>query len=90
MTNFTQGKWKVGSNSFSSNVFTDEKLIATLVSEPSENSNEREANARLIAHAPEMYRMLQHVIPELGFHTGNREKVKALLAHIDGKDDNHD
>ena len=87
MSSFTKGKWKVGSNSFASNVFAEDKLIATLVSEPSENSNEREANARLIASAPEMYQQLRRVVSaSCEDKVGLKVEIWETLARIDGKE----
>ena len=56
-----------------------------------EDSNECEANARLIAAAPEMLATLQAILPPDGQSTGEwwglseeeqRERIRALLARI--------
>ena len=63
----------------------------------------QKANARLIAAAPEMFKELGHVLTYLYMVYGTEEnipskflvkddikRIEALLASIDGKDDNHE
>ena len=97
MPDFTKGKWEWGSNSIFANVYVGNHLIASLLGE-GEERNERDANACLIASAPEMYELLQDTW-EHDFnsfmHNLNRERrerfqrIKALLDRIDGEEDNN-
>lgn len=43
----------------------------------------REANARLIADAPEMYDLLKDLLPKLAAHGMRTDEVRAILARID-------
>ncbi len=84
MSKFTEGKWEVeiiyGDHCA---VFANEYLVADCFG--------NEANARLIAAAPEMYELLKgELIPTSdygGIISFEREKkIKTLLAQIDGEE----
>ena len=71
------------------------KKIAILPKNERITRQEQVANARLIAAAPEMYCLLGIAVPallngntELQFSVAN--KIKALLARIDGEEKEHD
>ena len=87
MPNFTKGEWECWKHEKYPFWYVGRKGSERFLA-----SVDKEANARLIAAAPDMYRLLRLCLPELGFSsgTGNRERVKALLARIDGKEDSHD
>src|SRR5215813_7422945 len=59
--------------------------IAHDISSP---GTEREANARLIAAAPEMLEALREVTKQLAWYAGHKpeltERARALLARVDG------
>ncbi|MBR1439048.1 MAG: hypothetical protein IJ587_10985 [Synergistaceae bacterium] len=78
MSEFTQGKWRV--------LYFPE--IVGIVDEDNDPIQLNEANARLIAAAPEMYRLLEECANELGaigLPTLSRECYE-LLARIDGQE----
>lgn len=54
---------------------------------------EWQANARLIAAAPEMYRLLESIVSLLSVHSysqGEAVKIHQLLARIDGEEAKHE
>ena len=76
MSEFTQGKWKV--------VYYEPDFVA-IVDEDNEPIQLTEANARLIAAAPDMYKLLKVV----GFGSCDDcmpmlDAARKLLARIDG------
>ena len=99
MSKFTSGTWSVGINGkYGPYVYANEgdAIIAVIrscgyISESEGKETVRQANARLIAAAPEMYRMLrEELIPTSdygGMLSFSREsKVHKLLACIDGEE----
>ena len=100
MSRFTQGKWEL----YPHVVRASFRVLATIRQADSDIANiayipvihgfpeqEGQANARLIAAAPEMYELLQ----SLSYRTSGMEerevvKIRELLARIDGKDANHE
>ena len=91
MSNFTEGEWKV--NKHYGCIYSGETLIAR-VANFSENAStpETEANARLIAAAPELYEMLREELIPISDYGGllslsRADKVHKLLARIDGEDE---
>ena len=90
MSKFTPGKWMVDGNGVS--VF-DERKEATLfivdnVWEWEDTEGEADANARLIAAAPEMYAFLKDCVEALYMNACPKLKRRALelLASIDGEE----
>ena len=102
MSKFTKGKWKVirrygiGTLSVVSEKNED---ICSLLSYPTNKWNLMEANARLIAAAPEMYEVLPFLLAYLYEDSAlatdkqhkqtalnNIYKIEALLKRIDGKE----
>ena len=61
---------------------------------PDEAIEVQKANARLIAAAPEMYKLLKEVLqaPDFAYGAGFSfcQRVDELLEHIDGKDAEHE
>ena len=95
MSEFTQGKWTY--DPINGIVHDDGKLIAEVAGAGGSNYRHArgEANARLIAFAPEMYELLkEELIPTSdygGILSFSREdKLKKLFARIDGKEDEND
>ena len=99
MSKFTKGKWEYGEPL--GVVFSEDTcaVIATVHGAGTGScfnlSPEGQANARLIAAAPEMYEMLkEELIPTSdygGILSFSREdKLKKLFARIDGKEDEND
>ena len=100
MASFTQGKWEL----YPHVVRASFRVLATIRQADSDIANiayipvihgfpeqEGQANARLIAAAPEMYELLQ----SLSYRTSGMEerevvKIHELLARIDGKDASHE
>lgn len=82
----TKGKWGYSpqkgnkTRGFQAQVWREDKFSLALI-EPTENQEEATANARLIAHAPEMLEMLEQLIElhELGHEIGQYDKAKDLL-----------
>lgn len=74
----TKGKWEVTKDN---NVFADGKIIFAHQSDS--NNNERQANAKLIASAPEMFEMLNKI---LDYNISNdltiNEEINELLTKI--------
>ena len=103
MSKFTKGKWKINKHF---DIFSEDgQFIALCCVKHKEAyfsskykeiyTQETKANARLIAAAPEMYCLLDiavstllHGNTELQFSVAN--KIKALLACIDGEGVNND
>ncbi len=91
MSKFTPGKWEVETHGIS--VF-DERCEQTLfitdnVYSWADNNNEAEANARLIAAAPEMYRLVREFagLPAGECMIGPMiHEARRLIACIDGEE----
>ena len=99
MSKFTNGTWSVGiSEKYDPYVYADDggAIIAVIrncghISESNEKEAVRQANARLIAAAPELYEMLkEELIPTSdygGILSFSREaKLRELFARIDGEE----
>lgn len=98
MSKFTKGKWRA---SYEENKYiwsSDDQVLGELYFTTPEEPGETEANARLIAAAPEMYDYLKRIcdfyhgsmIKRLHFKDGRGIKfsdIEALLAQIDGEDE---
>lgn len=92
MSKFTPGKWEVDGFGQAVSVF-DEREEATLfivdhVYSWANRDGEAEANARLIAAAPEMYRLLEDargIITQLNVGDPLATEIELFLARIDGK-----
>ena len=84
---FTGGKWKVQDNGVIYSTLPSNNGIVWLVSWTGDEE-EREANVRLIESAPEMFTMLEELIPHLeAFHEINVvREVREFLARINGDD----
>ncbi len=95
MSNFTPGKWSIGINEkHGQYVYADDSnaIIAVIRScgytdQSEEKKAVRQANAQLIAAAPEMYQLLRN----LSFRTSGMEehevlKIRELLIRIDGEE----
>ncbi len=84
MPKFTQGKW----------IFHDEyiltankgRMIADVMA--THTKDEFNANGRLIASAPEMYRWLLEVLGNEKIHKSTERAIEKLIARIDGEEDN--
>ena len=94
MSKFTKGKWEV-SDEGEIRIFVNKKitLFYTIGSVDGCDNEEGQANARLIAAAPEMYELLkEELIPTSdygGILSFEREKkIRTLLARIDGEAEN--
>lgn len=94
---FTEGKWHTD-DSYSYILNDDESIIVAKMAGENIFFNDsvgwlklsderayemRKANARLIAEAPEMYKLLRNAIK-------SEKKITELLARIDGDGDNDD
>ena len=98
MSKFTKGEWKViqGAGIDELDVISeDERNICCLFGYSVSRWKEQKANARLIAAAPEMYRMLrEELIPSSdygGLLSFSREaKVRELLDRIDRTEASND
>ena len=95
MSKFTSGTWSVGIDvKCGPYIYADdgEAIIAVIrncghISESNKKETVRQANARLIAAAPEMYALLK----SLSYRTSGMEqhevlKIRELLARIDCKE----
>ncbi len=86
MSKFTPGPWRLLPPAFPHAPYTIQTTGETIASVDSE------ANARLIAAAPEMYAILGEVInaPDFGYGLGFYfcHRVLYLLREIDGEEDN--
>ncbi len=97
MSNFTKGKWSCDQllpdkNDRSILITTPTAFIAKVLLR--HDVSEMEANARLIAAAPEMYRLLQNfVYPEEPITTRTlnlSSRAWELLRRIDGEEAEHE
>ena len=52
---------------------------------PSMSDDEKEANAHLIAAAPEMYRVLDNMMKDIGNHYPNWKEIESVLAKARGE-----
>ena len=97
MSEFTKGEWKVvqGAGVDEFDVISEDaplhNCICVLFGYPTSRWDEQKANARLIAVAPEMYRLLkEELIPTSdygGILSFSREaKLRELFARIDGEE----
>ncbi len=90
MSDFTKGEWKV--NAHYGCIHSGETLIARIAGFSEVASTpETEANARLIVHAPEMFKLLKEVAnykPDTVWDVVFQ--AQELLARIDGKDVDHE
>ncbi|MBR0234499.1 MAG: hypothetical protein IJQ47_10670 [Synergistaceae bacterium] len=87
MSKFTKGKWEV-SDEGEIRVFVNKKitLFYTIGSVDGCDNEEGQANARLIAAAPEMYNWLKAFLQVSKDGTViNTRHIKELLAWIDGE-----
>ena len=97
MSKFTSGEWAFDDLTETVNTVSDEaRTICIMTTNGVEDfSNEDRANARLIAAAPEMYKMLKEELIPTSDYGGvlslSREaKVSKLLAWIDGEETSHE
>lgn len=92
MSNFTKGKWivKEGARTNEYAIFALRENDFDFIAD----CRSRKADARLIAAAPEMYRLLQNFCyPEEPYDTRKAElsnKVWELLRRIDGEEAEHE
>ena len=99
MSKFTSGTWSVGIDvKCGPYIYADdgEAIIAVIrncghISESNKKETVRQANARLIAAAPEMYELLK----SLSYRTSGMEqheilKIRELLARINGEEANNE
>ena len=88
MSKFTAGKWEHGTHSIKA--VTLEETIGIAFVYKANNKEETKANTRLIAAAPEMYRLLQNfVYPEEPITTRTlnlSNRAWELLRRIDGEE----
>ena len=87
MSKFTQGKWSVRQGAGIDEidvVDTEDRSICVLFYYPVTKREEEEANARLIAAAPEMYELLKEVVQWKDDCVWDAMfKAQKLLARID-------
>jgi len=83
MSEFTNGPWEVGILKENQQVFKDRKCV-TNCCVPMFTVQECEANAHLIAAAPEMYEALQHVTKN-PFTDEWYEKINLILEKARGE-----
>ena len=98
MSNFTKGKWEVEHGAFDPEIICENEYLAFIYN--LEHLEETEANARLIAAAPEMYNLLKSIASidilksyvETTQHNGKIyignsvfQDINTLLERIDGK-----
>ena len=96
MSKFTQGKWEwdkenclVFTTMHSEDGSSERYYVADFEMDYAISREEREANARLIASAPEMYELLESLVA----HSYSQDKairIANLLARIDGEEENDD
>ena len=90
MSKFTKGKWEY--DDAHGCIHHDGRLIAEVAGGGGANYRHAagQANARLIAAAPEMYELLRLAAQSLRHHSDNDYKIaysiNELLARIDGKE----
>ena len=80
MPDFTPGPWAIGCEGLDIFSMTGDCSIATL--DEANSDEEKQANTRLIAAAPDMYDLLVNLYGMIHIPA-----VKALLARIDGTED---
>ena len=85
---FTQGPWNVGNcNYIRGTIFS----VAVAIDLPGQDEKEKQANARLIANAPELYeqcKFLERMLAQTDHHSSPKlAKVRELLAKVDGGDE---
>ncbi|MCJ7828382.1 MAG: hypothetical protein MUP81_01410 [Dehalococcoidia bacterium] len=93
MAEYTKGDWKVD---YPNVVDTEGWNVCEVSGEPRKERKEAEANAYLIAAAPDMYEALNQAYWLLDFfrdpHRNNeiiktREQIRQALAKVEGKED---
>ena len=94
MPDFTKGIWGYFLNTERtfSVVAKEGKMIAEVLTEDA-GRTEAEANARLIASAPEMYKILCNIrdqLSEVDLDTDTEDDIHVILACIDGKEASYD
>ncbi len=83
MPKFTQGKWEI-SDDGCIKIYDEKGLLVTGIAEVADyNTSEGQANARLIASAPKMYRWLLEVLGNEKIHKSTEKAIEKLLAWID-------
>ena len=100
MSKFTQGEWEwdkenclVFTTMYSEDGSSERYYVADFEMDYAISREEREANARLIASAPEMYELLESLVNILLAHSYSQDKairIVDLLARIDGEEKVHD
>ena len=97
MIEFTKGKWEVvhGAGIDEFDVISKDvplhNCICVLFGYPTSRWDEQKANARLIAAAPEMYKLLQSVLKyKPDFVWDVVFNAQELLARIDGEEASHE
>ncbi len=75
MSKFTKGKWGIDRNDYSIYSDSEDCCVADLY--PVDSNEQLVANARLIAAAPDMYRLLQEFSQQT-------KSIEELLSRIDG------
>ena len=87
MSEFTKGTWIIDTDGNGIYSDTEEYQVAYISYINYNKNKEMQANARLIAAAPEMYEMLIFALKEAeNGHLMDGELIKDLLARIDGKE----
>ena len=84
---FTKGPWDIEIGCSQAFVTTENKFIhESIVDIATGNRDERVANAHLIAAAPEMYEMLEHINLTLGDeYSDELDKIEVILAKARGE-----
>tara|TARA_R100000654_G_C2651491_1_gene123241 strand:+ start:405 stop:698 length:294 start_codon:yes stop_codon:yes gene_type:complete len=85
---FTPGPWKVGNyNYIRGTIFS----VAVAIDLPGRDEKEKQANARLIASAPELYeqcKFLERMLAHTDHHSSPKlAQLRELLAKVDGGDE---
>ena len=90
MSKFTQGPWIIDTDGNGIYSDTEEYQVAYISYINYNKNKEMQANARLIAAAPEMYRLLKELhagYMEYGMIADyHNDKIYELLARIDGEE----
>ena len=76
----TSGKWKVGYYNSNTNIYADKEGTAEYICEFDGQNKQVEANAKLIAAAPEMLELLKAVL-----HTGlvyNKTRILEIIGSV--------